>query len=81
MGFEVYGESHDGYTLALCGSCHETLHIALGAIVHKRKRASEVWNALVSALGKNDQYIKAIEERVYETAEMILELEIENYDY
>lgn len=81
LNFSVYGESHDGCTLALCGSCHETLHIGLAAIIHKRKRATQLWEALVSALGQNSQFIRAIEDKVYETAELTIDMHINCNDY
>jgi hypothetical protein len=80
LDFGKYGECHEGLTLPLCGSCHETLHIAIGAIIFKRKRASEVWNALILALGKDNIYIRSIEEKVYITAEIRTEWEIKYYE-
>ena len=80
LDFNTYGESSDGYTLALCASCHELLHTALNAIVHKKKRSSEVWETYCNAVGRNHSLVKKIEDRVYETAEIVLETEFKYYD-
>ena len=80
LDFTKYGESTDGFTWALCPTCHETLHIAIRAIIYKRKRATEVWEALVASLGKDSLFIRQVENKVYITVEMVTEWEIKCYD-
>jgi len=81
LQFRIHGECNNGFTLPLCGACHESLHIALAAIVKKKKRASQLWEALVEALGKDNTWIQAIENQVYETCELVVENEIKYFDY
>jgi hypothetical protein len=73
--FPIHGENLHSWQL--CATCHELLHIAIGAIIYKRKRSSEVWNAVAKKLGNNN-IIKFMLDRVETTAEMHFELSIDS---
>jgi hypothetical protein len=73
LGFNTNGENL--HCSSLCPTCHTLLHTAIGAIIYKRKRASQVWEAFKEAMGSNSKLVIQIENKVYETAEFILDME------
>ena len=79
LAFVENGESN--YTIQLCATCHELLHIAMGAIIHKKRRATEVYTAFRGTVGANSELIKKIEDLVYSTAELNWEMGIKYSDY
>lgn len=80
FNFTQYGETHDGWTFAFCGSCHDVFHVALNSLVFQNKRATEVWEAFKKLIGENNPLIQRTIEKVYETAEITLEQHYKNYN-
>ena len=51
--FNDWGENP--HTMQLCASCHELFHIAVGALVHHRKRSTQVWDGFCKIVGDDSQ--------------------------
>ena len=80
LSFSKYGEIDNSSCWILCANCHGILHVGINAIIFHKKRATEVWNNFVSTIGKDNQLIKDIENKIYETAEFGLDYHISNSD-
>ena len=74
LGFAEHGENL--HILFLCPNHHALLHLGISAIIFKKKRATEVYEAFCNSVGKNSEIIKKIEDLVYATAELNWEMGI-----
>jgi hypothetical protein len=75
LGFGKMGENN--HAILLCANCHSLLHICINAIIFKKKRAIEVWESFCCIMGIDDEYIKKILDKTYETVELSYEFEME----
>lgn len=78
LPFATWSETN--ITMHLCPNCHELIHIAINAIIFKKKRSEELWELFCERVGKNNPLILLIEEKVYEWMETNFELTIKYYD-
>ena len=81
LPFQIHGECRGDFILFLCSNCHALLHTCINAIIFRKKRATEVWNAFVLAIGKDNILVKQIEDKVYETADVAFDTAVSYSDF